>query len=274
MNLQVLVATMNQNDYSLLDRMKINSDTIISNQCNSMDYSEMEYHGNRIQMISTKTIGVGLNRNIGLMFSNADILLFADDDIVYKAGYEKEIIDEFKKNKKADGIFFRFKFIRDGKVYDINHKKRGVKRGRIYNTLGYGTYNLAVKREFLQKNNIKFSELFGGGSVYGSGEDSLLILDLLRNGAKLYISDIIIGDNYKDKSSWFTGYNKKYFFDNGAFIKCAFPHSGWLIKWYYIFAFSKISELNIIERKHCIKAGMRAFLSLRRYSDEAVDSFK
>ena len=51
MRLQVLVSTMHQKDYSLLDRMNIHIDAIVINQCDEYRYDEFEYRGKKHQVV-------------------------------------------------------------------------------------------------------------------------------------------------------------------------------------------------------------------------------
>ena len=78
MRVQVLVATMHQTDYSLLEKMNIQTDAIVVNQCDENKIEEFEYNGHKIKWLSLKERGVGLSRNTALMRADADILLFAD----------------------------------------------------------------------------------------------------------------------------------------------------------------------------------------------------
>ena len=50
MKIQVLVATMNQNDHQLLKKMNINTDAIIGNQCNYNSIEKFDYKGNNIEI--------------------------------------------------------------------------------------------------------------------------------------------------------------------------------------------------------------------------------
>ena len=43
MNLEVLVATMHQKDYSLLEKMNISSNAVVINQCDSDSVDRFEY---------------------------------------------------------------------------------------------------------------------------------------------------------------------------------------------------------------------------------------
>lgn len=178
MNLQVLVSTMHQEDYSLLERMNIKTDAIIINQCDKNDFCEFNYNNHNIKWMSFNERGVGLSRNNALMRATGDICLMADDDMVYSIDYNETVTTAFKKNPKADVILFDVPI----------HKKDGTivskvqKNGRVFyhNCLKYGTVNIAFRREQIIKKNINFSLLFGGGARYGSGEDTLFIIDCLK----------------------------------------------------------------------------------------------
>ena len=71
--LQVLLATMNQTDLSIVDKMNLRCSAVIANQA---DREEIRTEGH-VKMITTGTRGVGLNRNIALLAADGDILLFA-----------------------------------------------------------------------------------------------------------------------------------------------------------------------------------------------------
>lgn len=96
-NMQVIVATMNQTNHELIKKMNISTDAIIANQCKYSGIEEFLYKGREIKYINTKTKGVGLNRNIGLLASTGDIILLANDDIRYEDNYESIILNEFEK---------------------------------------------------------------------------------------------------------------------------------------------------------------------------------
>jgi glycosyltransferase involved in cell wall biosynthesis len=213
MDLQVLVATMHQSDHSLLEKMNIQSDAIIANQCDRNEFEEFDYKGHSIKYLSLSERGVGLNRNNALMRATADICLFADDDVRYVDNYKDIIIETFKKNPKADMIVFN--------VPCTNIKRQGYeiqkeKRVRLYNCLRYGTFRMAVRTESVRKTNVHFSLLFGGGARYGSGEDSLFIMESIKKGCKVYASPRVIGKVTHNESTWFSGYIDKFFIDKGA----------------------------------------------------------
>ena len=83
---QVLCTTMHQKDFSLLKKMNINSDVVFANQSDETRYDELEFEGGIAKMITTSTRGVGINRNLTLMYANDDVCLLADDDLEYVDG--------------------------------------------------------------------------------------------------------------------------------------------------------------------------------------------
>lgn len=213
MRLQLLISTMNQTDSSLLEKMNICSEALIINQCDRLELKEFIYNGFQIEWYSFPEIGVGKSRNNALIRATGDILVFADDDVTYKTDYVNIIISEFQRHPKADIIIFNVPSINlDRTEYLI----RKFHRIHFFNCLRYGTFRIAVRGKSLRKKQIYFSQLFGGGSLYGSGEDSIFLMECIRKGLRMYASPQTIGVVSHEESSWFSGYTDKYFYDKGA----------------------------------------------------------
>ncbi|WP_261130798.1 glycosyltransferase family A protein [Bacillus sp. Marseille-Q3570] len=215
MKLEILLSTMYQNDCEkLLSKMNIKSDAIVVNQSDDDNVEKFDYLGKKVKVMTFNEKGVGLSRNTALMRSSADICLMADDDMVYKDNYEKTVINAFKKRPDADIIIFNVPINKKNKNTKMKVKKNG--RVRLINGLKYGTVNIGFRRESIIKNNIFFSLMFGGGALYGSGEDSLFIVESLKKGLKIYSNTEIIAEIEEGESTWFEGFNEKYLFDRGA----------------------------------------------------------
>ncbi|MBQ8606196.1 MAG: glycosyltransferase family 2 protein [Clostridia bacterium] len=262
MKLEVLTAAMNQCDHSLRERMNVDCDLIIANQCDKWEYTQSD----KTRMLSTATRGVGVNRNLAIMLSDADILLFADDDVTY---YDKElsgVLSAFKKRPDADVIVFSLDYTKNGEI--IEKRRCKSKRLRLHNALRYGAARIAVRKSSIIKHGITFSTLFGGGCIYGSGEDSLFLCDCFRAGLKVYSDPYLLGNCSKDGSTWFGGYNEKFMFDKGAFIACAFPKTKHLMKWYFAYKFSKRSSLSLGSTLGCMNRGIKAFKTLSGFDDK------
>ena len=215
MPVEVLVSAMHQTDCSIAEKMNIRSDAVIINQCERNDYAEVTDKGRRIRMYSFAERGVGRSRNNALMRATGEICLLADEDVIYDDKYEQIIEDAFQQNPNADIIFFNV-LIRGGDRAGLTITEK--KRIRYYNCLRYGSVNIAFRRMKVIKSNVFFSLLFGGGATYGHGEDSLFIWECLKKGLVIYTSPATIADVYQEKSTWFTGYNEKFLFDQGVFF--------------------------------------------------------
>lgn len=218
MTLEVLISTMNQKSHELLSKMNIQSDAIVINQCDTNDFEEFEHKCHNVKFISFAERGVGLSRNNALMRAKSDICLMADDDMVYIDGYKEIVLNEFKDNPEADMIMFNVPIYKNDRRTNFNIEKNS--RVRIYNALKYGTVHIGFRRESIIKANIFFSLLFGGGAKYGSGEDSLFIKDALSKGLRIYSSKKEIAEINETGSTWFSGYNDKFFLDKGVLFGC------------------------------------------------------
>ena len=221
MTYQLLVSTMNCRDWKICENMGIQSDAIIINQSDFTGQERRVINGKTISLLSFEERGVGLSRNNALMRASADIVEFADDDMIMVDGYEKLVLDEFKKHPNADAILFSIDSLNSERpLLNIDSFQRVNRIG----ALKYGGSRLAVRREKVLYNNICFSLLFGGGAVYGSGEDTLFLQDLIKSGLRVYKSPVKIADVKQETSSWFNGYTDKYFFDKGALFAAVFPY--------------------------------------------------
>ena len=212
MTLQTLISCVNQDVLNLPAKMNLECDAVIVNQCDKDSYEEFTYNGHRIQVYHMSDRGVGVSRNTVLLHATADIILFADEDIIYNDGYAQQILEEFEKRPVADILIFNMDVIQERATYFTMQEKEV----RWYNSGRYPTYSMAVRREKLLAKNVWFSLLFGGGAKYSNGEDSLFIWDCLKKGMKAIALPVVIGKEEPRPSTWFNGYNEKFFFDRGV----------------------------------------------------------
>lgn len=220
MDYQLLVATTNRKNDGLYSDMNIHSDAIIVNQSDFFDCQTVNKGEYSLLFYSFNERGVGLNRNTALLRATADIIQFADDDMIFTDTHREDVLREFEKHPEADAILFSVESLNKDRPLKKIHK---FGRVRKFQALKYGCARLAVRREALIYNNITFSLLFGGGAKYSSGEDTVLLQDCIRAGMKIYRSTVKVADIKQDESSWFKGYNEKYFFDKGVLFAAALP---------------------------------------------------
>lgn len=212
MKVEVLASVMNQDMAALAERMHLDSDAVIINQCDRLDCTEMDYRGHRVRFFSFPQRGIGRSRNAAIERADGDICLFSDEDIVYEAGYAEAIREEFARNPQADMILFNIEVEESRRTYHIEERRRV----HWYNCGRYGAVSFAVRREKLIESGVRFSLLFGGGARFSNGEDSLFLKEFMDKGYRVYTAPVIIGQETAGESSWFAGYNEKFFYDRGV----------------------------------------------------------
>ena len=265
MKLQVLVTTMHQSDFSKFTQMNLQTDAVIANQTDRNEYTETEINGCLVQLISTNTKGVGINRNICLMYADHEICLLADDDMVYVDDLEEIVVSEFDKNPEADIIIFNVHTaddtLRKQKAYTSTRKCGRFER------MPWGGVRIAFRLSSVKKANIWFSTLFGGGAMFASGEDSIWLKEARRKGLCFYVSKEFIGTVSFDTSTWYSGRDEKLFFGRGAYISQMNPKSFLFWKYYYAFRFSKNAKIDFAHRLKWIDFGRNEYKEMMTYEE-------
>ncbi len=268
MKLQVLVSTMHQTDHSLLQKMNIRTDAIVINQCDRNEIEEFDYNGHQIQWLSLKERGVGLSRNSALARATADILLFADDDVIYDDQYSERVLNFFEKNPSVGLAVFHLESLNADRPEHTIGKNH---RLRWYNCLRYGACRIAVRRECLVHNNVWFSLLFGGGAIYQAGEDNLFITNCIQKGIRCMACKERIGVVKQETSTWFKGYNEKYYGDRGALFAALYGRLGYLIL--FLFETKKRHSapgFGLRKRLQLGYAGIKQYLSICKGKSKAM----
>lgn len=98
----------------------------------------------------------------------------------------------------------------------------------------------------MKDNALSFNSYFGSGSgFYSMAEDSLFFDELHKCTDNIFTYPGIIAELYSEDSTWFKGFNKKYFYDTGAFLYAWKPKIVHLLKWYYVIRLFKRTELSV-----------------------------
>ncbi|WP_233134461.1 hypothetical protein [Geobacillus sp. 46C-IIa] len=137
-------------------------------------------------------------------------------------------------------------------------------------SLKTSSVEIAFRPQKIKNANIKFNEQFGAGSVYRMGEENIFLFECLRKGLKIKYVPIKIADLYIGESSWFNGFNSKYFFDRGA-VFGALSHR-WALILIFQFALRHYkkykSEMTLL---NAIKEMIRGYKDYRRNSGEEIE---
>jgi glycosyltransferase involved in cell wall biosynthesis len=262
---EVLLATMNRVDALLTAReMNADSDILIANQAREYRVDLVRDGSRLVRMFTTPDRGVGRNRNVALVVSQGDYLLFSDDGVQYADGVSSMVSTAFQENTSADILIFE---VAEKGGRALSQPIRKASRVRLWNFGSYGTYHMAMRRVSWVRQPIFFSELFGGGAMYGSGEDTLFLREALRKRMRIYTVPIQIGTADQSKSTWFTGFDEKFFYDKGALLAQAFPVLSKGLWLYFLMKFKKESTLGSLECVRLLFGGMRGVKRALPYAE-------
>ena len=254
LKIQILVATMFQEDHSLLDKLNIQSDVLVVNQCNREGMNSFEYNGYNVLWIDSTERGLSRSRNLALQNASADICVICDDDERLSEGYPQMIQDAYCALPDADFVAFNINRI-GSKITE----KPFAKAERVGRFKTYSSVHITFKRTSIIESRISFDVRFGAGSgVYLCGEDSIFCMSCHNNHLKMYTYPGIICDVNCEQSTWFKGYNEKYFYDVGAYLATVFPRLKTILKWYYPLRFKNLSQLSSKEIICAVNKGIRS----------------
>ena len=201
----VLLSCMHQKDFSIIEDSQLNNvPTVIVNQCNCNNIvSEGMY-----TMISTTTRGLSVSRNLAIQNSKAEICLLADDDETFVPCLEEKIMAAYRNIKDADIIIFKM----------INYPNRfrdKIKKLKKYDCLKVSSYQISFRKSAIIEKNIAFDVKLGAGSGNGASEENKFLLDCYKKGLKIYYCPIEIALLKPNQSTWFNGFDEKFFFNHG-----------------------------------------------------------
>lgn len=222
MDLEVLVSTMGINtdieNKKLIDKMQITGRSLTISQTNK---ESKGYGKNRI--IYSKEKGLSKSRNLAIDNADADIILLADDDVIYNKDYEKIIIDEYQKNPNADMIAFYVK------SRNPERKVRKLKTGKIKWIKIFKISSFQLSFKLYSIKDLKFDENFGAGTRNFCGEETIFLGDCLKKGLNLMYIDKEIGEVEQKESTWYRGINKDFFKVEKKCFKRIFSNCWWIL---------------------------------------------
>lgn len=210
MSFEVLVTTMHAGDTSKYREMNLQTDAVIANQADACAFLEEEIDGKRVRFVTTDTRGLSRNRNIAMLYTSADIILFADDDQVFVDGYETIVSDAFAAHPDADAIKFFVQSTNPDRPLSYR-RSESFRKANKRSMMSAGVHCLAVKRDFLLRHDLQFDARIGAGAEIYCGEDSVFINRLFKCGAVIYHSPELLGYVKQEESTWFSGYTEQYF---------------------------------------------------------------
>lgn len=212
LSIQILLSTMYQEDYSILDRINLCMDAVVVNQCDKSSVKKFTYDDWTVLWIDTTERGLSKSRNMALKNSTADICVLADDDEIFLPDSRSNIEYVFLHNSNISIARFKIEGIEECfKTYPEKQQKVGYLK-----SMKISSVEIAFKREDMLKNMLCFDELIGAGTEFRMGEENAFLFHCLAKHLKILYVPIKIADLHIGESTWFDGYTEKYFIGRGA----------------------------------------------------------
>lgn len=193
-----------------IKKMNIKSNYLIINQ---IDNKKVDI--NNPKVITKFEKGLTKSRNMAIDKSIGDIILLADDDVIYNDDYEKIIYEAYEKYKDADIICF---------FVESKNPKRKIKRlptGKIgfIKAMKIVSFEMSFRKKSIINNKLKFDERFGAGTKLNRGEEQIFLYSALKKGMKIIFVNKKIAEVEQSDSSWFSKYDEKFFTIQGKIFK-------------------------------------------------------
>lgn len=221
MEVEVLVATMNRDDCgNLIKKMNISTGCTIVNQSNHETSYKIENKINQ-QVIVNSDRGLSRSRNYAIKHAKGKICMLADDDMKYVDNYEEIVKKSYKKYPDADVIVFQVGK-EEGGLYK-NYGNRSKKLG-LLSIMKVSSVEITFKKHMVLEKEIAFNELFGAGSIFTSGEENIFLRECLNKKLNIRYVPCKLAELAKSESTWFNGYDEKFFISKGAMFYKAYPN--------------------------------------------------
>ncbi len=204
----------------LINKMNIKGNSLTISQT---DKNGKEDGKNRIIYVEQK--GLSKSRNLGLDNADADIILLADDDVIYNENYENIILEAYKQNPDVDIIAFYVK------SRNPKRKVRKLKTGKMgwIKIFRVSSFQLSFRLKSIKDRGLKFDENFGAGTKNFCGEETIFLSDCFKNKMKLLYIDEQIGEVEQKQSTWFKGINKELILVEKNCYKRIAPKMWWVL---------------------------------------------
>lgn len=211
--LVVLLSCMNS-DSSIIQKSNIQTDVIVVNQTDNNKKEKFSFKNKKGEVcncffLNSTTRGLSRSRNIAIQSARSwKYGLLSDDDEVFADDYEEKIVNEYNS---IEADFIAFQVERKGKKYPDQPSKMSLK-----NILRTSSVQITFRLPIIQSNNLKFDEKMGAGSGNGSGEEIKFMMDCRKAGMTLFYNPSIIASLKEgSESTWFNGFDERYFQNRG-----------------------------------------------------------
>lgn len=230
---KILISCMYQNK-NILKESNLFHDVVVVNQCDCIKEHIIKYPEKNVIWINSPERGLSRSRNLAIAHSESEICIIADDDEFFIDNVQETILNVYKKHPEADLIVFQIE----------NH---GKKLKNHFHKLSFAelfhvcSVQITFRKDVIKNKNISFDINMGAGTGNGGGEDSKFLFDCYKKEINMYYAPVVIASLKESKSTWFNGFSKEIFYNQGATTRHIFgvPFSI-LYAFYWTYAHRKL----------------------------------
>lgn len=188
------------------------------------DYSK--FNMVNVDLVISETKGVSVSRNIALENATADIVMVADDDLLFDCDGIQSVVNFFNECEYVDVVIAKLKAKNRSSFRDYS---RYVNKKRINGRVEACSCELFFRVKSIR--GVLFDTRFGVGSKYPGFEENLFLHQLHKRDCHFFFVNEFIAIH---NESFHTGLrrDKDYMIAYGAYMRLAFP-------WTFLFRLSK-----------------------------------
>jgi glycosyltransferase involved in cell wall biosynthesis len=184
-DIEILIATMNRDNFGFLIPMfpfanYWDFSIVIVNQTKG---KPMVSTYENIKVINSTEFGLSKSRNLALANATKELLVIADDDVIFKSDFELKITRAFNHFQNPAVIKFCSEKAENVGTYQYQkQRKNALNWLDVLNTI---SVEIVVNRRHVSAKKVRFDERFGLGSTFGAGEEQVFLAQLKEAGMEL-----------------------------------------------------------------------------------------
>lgn len=201
---------------SVVEDLGITGSAVIINQGDLTAVSSIKTPFGSATMYSVTDRGLTKSRNMAIDKATADICMLSDDDERFCENYRQRICRAYNMLPQADVIIFKVTD-QSGNIADKPQAfPNKVMRLKFPQTMHVASWQISFRKKSLVESGVRFDELLGAGSGNGAQEELKFLSDCERAGLKIYYVPFEIAYVRRTDSTWFSGFDEKFFEQRGA----------------------------------------------------------
>lgn len=271
-NLEVLISTMNRNSmnfiYKMFEKTELSKfNVLIINQTNKDNKLSSKLPN--VRVINSFEKGLSKSRNLALKNAKSKYVVIADDDLVYEKEFYKSILEAFEQNKDAAIITFE--------AYDDNGfpMRKYPDQSQLHNfeTISkVSSREIVINLEVLKKNDIKFNENFGLGSLFETGEEQLFAQEVFEH-KKCVFKKIKIVEHPYFTSGRESGSDRLIYARSALFYK-KYGFYSYIKLLHYLFLVLKSKEISANQIFYKLKIGLKGIAKYKELLRKGIEKNK